>query len=69
MITDYHRARVYSAFLNRLYVYRNVTLDHTSVQLWLDKLDEWGRGCGEGWETEAEFEKMLDRLEQSEVVR
>lgn len=69
MTTDFQRARAYSTFLNRLYVYRNITMDHASIQLWLDKLDDWGRGCGEGWETEEDFEQMLARLEQSEVVR
>jgi hypothetical protein len=59
--------RIYSAFLNRLYIYRNITSDHTRIQLWLAKLDEWGRGCGDGWDTEEEWESIMDLLDSPEV--
>lgn len=67
MITSQDKARIYASFLNRLYIYRNITLDHASIQLWLSKLDEWGRGCGDGWEDEEEWEKMLSVLESPET--
>ena len=60
--------RVYSAFLNRLYIYRNITLDHARVQLWLEKLDEWGRGCGDGWDTKEDWESIIRLLEEPEVL-
>lgn len=59
--------RIFSAFLNRLYVYRNITLDHARVQLWLEKLDEYGRGCGQGWDTDEDWEDIMRKLEEPEV--
>jgi hypothetical protein len=65
--SDSRIRRIYSSFLNRLYIYRNITSDHTRIQLWLSKLDEWGRGCGDGWETEEEWESIMDLLDSPEV--
>lgn len=65
-MTPEDKARVYSSFLNRLYIYRNITLDHARIQLWLEKLDDWGRGCGDGWETEEEWKDMLKLLDSPE---
>lgn len=66
-MTPQEKARIYAAFLNRLYIYRNITMDHNRIQQWLNKLDEWGRGCGNGWESEEDFEAMMETLNTPET--
>ncbi len=66
MMTDKERAATYAAFLNRLYLYRNVTMDHTRIQQWLSKLDEWGRASDDQFTTDEEWEGVMESLLQPE---
>lgn len=66
MITDKQRAATYAAFLNRLYVYRNITLNNTRIQQWLSKLDEWGRASDDQFTTDEEWESIMESLLQPE---
>lgn len=67
-MNDTRRANTYAAFLNRLYIYRNITLDPNRISLWLDKLDEWGRAAGDQWVIGEEWDDIMDLLDQPEVL-
>ena len=65
-MTDKERADIYKAFLNRLYLYRNITMDNTRIQQWLQKLDDWGRAGDDQMIEDQEWRKIMDDLAKPE---
>lgn len=67
-MTDKQRADTYAAFLNRLYIYRNITLDNARIQKWLSKLDDWGRAAGDQFVIGEEWDEVMAELAAPEPL-
>ena len=65
-MTDRERADTYRRFLNRLYAYRNITLDNDRVQRWLAKLDRWGRAADDQMVDDDEWGEIMASLRAPE---
>jgi hypothetical protein len=61
-MNDKQRADTYRKFLSRLYVYRNITMDHSRIQQWIQKLDEWGAAADDQMVSDSEWESIMTTL-------
>jgi hypothetical protein len=67
-MTDKERADTYCRFLNRLYAYRNITMDGGRIERWLAKLDAWGRAADDQMIDDDEWEEIMASLRAPETV-